>query len=164
MSDNPPPASTYSLLAARIVGRYLRHHRVPPDQLPALIVIVNDALAQVGKAVEAVAERSPAVPIRRSVQHDLVVCLDCGWRGQVLRGHVATAHGLTAEEYRQRWKLPADHPLIAPAYSERRSIIAKQLGLGRGLHGSVTVAEKPEPEAPKPVASSRRRGRTRKAS
>jgi predicted transcriptional regulator len=150
-------------LVAKIVGAYLRRNQVPPDQLASLITTVYQALGGLGKpATEAVVERTPAVSIRRSVHHDHVVCLDCGWRGQMLRRHVTTAHGLTVEQYRARWNLPADHAMTAPAYSERRSTMAKQIGLGRGgRRGSV---EAPEPAAPETSAAApRRRGRPRSA-
>jgi predicted transcriptional regulator len=73
----------------------------------------------------------PAVSVRRSVQPDYVVCLECGYRARVLRRHLRVAHDLEVADYRTRWKLPADHPITAPAYSERRSTMAKQIGLGR---------------------------------
>jgi predicted transcriptional regulator len=72
----------------------------------------------------------PGVPIRRSVQRDYVVCLECGFRAQALRGHLRVQHGLEVAAYRIRWNLPSDHPVTAPAYSVRRSAIAKQIGLG----------------------------------
>jgi predicted transcriptional regulator len=86
--------------------------------------------------------------------------LECGWRGQMLRRHLATAHKLTVEQYRARWKLTRDHPLTAPSYSERRSSLAIQLGLGRGRGSSraepeVVVTESPPAAQPR----SRRRGR-----
>jgi predicted transcriptional regulator len=100
------------------------------------------------------------VSIRRSVQRDYVVCLDCGYRGQMIRRHLMTAHGLTVDAYRARWNLPRDHALVAPAYSERRSGLAKQLGLGRHGRASAEVAMVPETEtAPQP--SPKRRGRSR---
>jgi predicted transcriptional regulator len=95
---------------------------------------------------------TPAVPIRRSVQPDHVVCLD----GKILRRHLRDAHGLEPAAYRIRWKLPADHPIIAPAYSERRSTMAKQLGLGRqreaveSTPAPKVVAPPPKPRGRKP--------------
>ena len=74
-------------------------------------------------------ERTPAVPIRQSVHRDYVICLECGWRGQMLRRHIANGHELTVEQYRTRWNLSRDHPMTAPGYSERRSTLAKQAGL-----------------------------------
>jgi predicted transcriptional regulator len=66
------------------------------------------------------------------VQRDAVICLDCGWKGKMLRRHLTTRHGLTGEEYLKRWGLPGDHPLTAPNYSAQRTNLAKELGLGRG--------------------------------
>src|SRR5262249_34091194 len=96
----------------------------------------------------------------RSVQRDYVVCLECGWRGQMLKRHLGTSHRLSVDQYRARWNLPREHPITAPGYSEQRSSLAKQIGLGRGRGVS---REEPVPvvpeisEAPKPP--SRRRGR-----
>src|SRR6266851_2376578 len=120
-------------LAAKIVGAYLRRHQLPSDQLTTLISTVHHALASLGKpAAQPHAEQTPAVTIRRSVQHDRVTCLDCGWTGSMLRRHLTTRHRLTPDQYRARWNLPREHLLTAPAYSERRSTMAKQIGLGRG--------------------------------
>jgi predicted transcriptional regulator len=147
-------------LVAKIIAAYVRRNQVPPDQLASLISTVHQALGGLGKATpEAVVERTPAVSIRRSVHRDHVICLDCGWRGQMLRRHVTTAHGLTVEKYRARWSLAADHAMTAPGYSERRSTMAKQLGLGRARGASVKAPELPAPESP--VAAPRRRGRPR---
>src|SRR6266481_134851 len=120
-------------------------------------------LAGLGKpAAETGGERTPAVPIRRSVHRDYVVCLECGWRGQMLRRHVATGHGLDVDQYRARWNLSRDHPMVALGYSERRSGLAKQIGLGRGRGAS---REEPESVAIEtgatPQPRSRRRGRPR---
>jgi predicted transcriptional regulator len=162
MSDEPRSASDREL-ATKIAAAFVRRNQIPPDQLASLISIVYQALAGLGKpATEAASSaRIPAVTIRRSIHRDYVVCLDCGWRGQMLRRHLTTAHGLSVDAYRARWKLPADHAMTAPAYSERRSTMAKQLGLGRG--GRRTSGEGSEPVTPgSPAAAApRRRGRPR---
>ncbi len=115
----------------KIVASYVGNHSLPPDQLPALIVAVQQTIRQLGKPIQPETARTPAVPIRRSVQRDQVVCLECGFRGKTLRRHLGMRHGLQVAEYLRRWDLPNDHPLTAPAYSEQRSTMAKQLGLGR---------------------------------
>ena len=137
---------------ARIVSSYLRHHQLGPDQLIGLIVAVNRALAGLGVGPPPVQEPPrPAVPIRRSAQREYVVCLECGFRGQALRRHLRVRHGLEVAAYRTRWNLPSDHPVTAPAYSARRSALAKQIGLGR-------------PRAPvEPPPTPRRRRRPRRA-
>jgi len=115
----------------KIIASYVGNHTLAPDQLSALIVSVQQALQGLGKPAEIPAPRTPAVPIRRSVQHDQVVCLECGFKGKTLRRHLSMRHGLQVGEYLRRWYLSSDHPLTAPAYSEQRSAMAKQLGLGR---------------------------------
>ena len=113
---------------ARIVSSYVRHHQVEPGQLTRLIVEVHRALAGLGLGAAPTPVPQPAVPIHRSVQHDYVVCLDCGFRAQMLRRHLRVQHGLSVDEYRARWNLRSDHPVIAPAYSQRRSAMAKEIG------------------------------------
>ena len=134
MSDNPatqvPPP-----LVTQIVSSYVKKNQIAPADIPALISIVYQSLLTAGKAAEPEPPRTPAVSIRQSVRPNHVVCLDCGWRGQMLRRHVKRAHGLTPEQYRARWSLKPDYPLTAPAYAAHRSALAKQMGLGRGAKG-----------------------------
>jgi predicted transcriptional regulator len=152
-------ATLNRLLAAQIVGAYLRHNQVAADQLPSVISTVHEALSGLDKQAEVAVERTPAVSIRRSVHSDYVVCLDCGWKGQMLRRHLTTRHGLTVEEYRARWTLPLDHAMTAPAYSERRSTMAKELGFGRGVRRASESVKPESPATPQP----RRRGRPKSA-
>ena len=164
MPEEPPPPSTNRELTATIVAAYVRQNQIASDQLATLISTVHRALAGLGKpAAEVDGERTPAVPIRRSVHRDYVVCLECGWRGQMLRRHIA-GHGLSVEQYRARWSLRPDHPITAPDYSERRSTMAKQLGLGRTREASVetmAVSEMETQAAPKTPTPRRRPGRPR---
>jgi predicted transcriptional regulator len=141
-------------LVTRIIASYVAHHTVAPELLPELIGSVQRAFQQLGQPIEEQAPLVPAVPVRRSVQRDAVICLDCGWKGKMLRRHLSTRHGLSGEEYLRRWGLPADHPLTAPMYSEQRSVLAKELGLGRGRAAEGAGAEVP----------ARRRGRPRRDS
>lgn len=115
----------------KIIASYVGNHTLAPEQLSALIISVQQAISQLGKPVEPEPARTPAVPVRRSVQRDHVVCLECGFKGKTLRRHLGMRHGLQVTEYLRRWDLSSDHPLTAPAYSEQRSAMAKQLGLGR---------------------------------
>jgi predicted transcriptional regulator len=119
------------LHTTKIVGSYLRHHTVGASQLPDIITSVHRALTEVRQPSPTEELLTPAVSVRQSVRHDYVVCLDCGYRGKTLRRHITTRHGLSRDEYLTRWGLRHDHPLTAPAYSEHRSTLAKQLGLGR---------------------------------
>jgi predicted transcriptional regulator len=162
MPDEPPSPTLDRGLTTNIVAAYVRHNQIGADQLPIVISTEHQALAGLGKSkAETEMERRPAVPIGRSVHRDYVVCLDCGWRGQMLKRHLATSHGLNVEQYRARWNLSRAHEVTAPAYSERRSGLAKQIGLGRE---ALRSREEPEQVAPKtlPAPQQRsRRGRSR---
>jgi predicted transcriptional regulator len=118
-------------LTTKIVTSYVRHHPVGADQVSDLITTVHRAMGKLGQPVQPEEVHVPAVSVRRSVSQDYVVCLDCGFRGKMLQRHIARQHGLSRDEYLKRWGLRNDHPLTAPAYSERRSTMAKELGLGR---------------------------------
>src|ERR1700730_3922479 len=133
-----------------IVRSYVRHHRVGTDQISDLITSVHQAFGQLGQPVAPEEVLVPAVSVRRSVHQDYVVCLDCGYRGKTLRRHISTRHGLSRDEYLKRWGLRSDHPLTAPAYSERRSTLAKARGLGRKSTAQASLEVSP-PAAPTPA-------------
>jgi predicted transcriptional regulator len=135
---------------AMIVSSYVRHHILRPEQLSDLIIAVHHALSHLGQPIQTEEVLTPAVSVRRFVHHDYVVCLDCGYRGKMLQRHISTRHALNKDEYLRRWGLRSDHPLTAPAYSERRSTLAKALGLGRKPKAAVLPAVTPRP-APTPV-------------
>src|SRR5487761_1469713 len=122
MAEQDVPSKIAPDRVARIVSSYLRHHKVGADQLPGLIAEVHRGFATLGRSTPPVQEQpKPAVPIRRSVELDHVVCLECGFRAQVLRRHLRIAHGLEPAASRARWNLPVDHPLAAQGYSTRRA-------------------------------------------
>jgi MucR family transcriptional regulator, transcriptional regulator of exopolysaccharide biosynthesis len=155
MADESTAQMVDLSLVAEIVRSYVAQNSIGVDQVAGLIATVHRSLSGLGQSAPASAPAPlvPAVPIRRSVQRDHVVCLECGYRGQMLRRHLSVSHGLEPAEYRVRWKLPADHPITAPVYSERRSMMAKGIGLGRKLQEAVVLA----PEAV--AAPPKRRGR-----
>src|SRR5215469_3824405 len=124
---------------AEIVAAYLRNNTVAPTDVAAVITQVYQSLANLGRPQ--FVEPEPAVPVRRSVNPEYIVCLYCGAKGVMLRRHLASAHNLTPAEYRERWKLPTDYPLVAPRYAARRSELAKAAGLGR-RHGRGGQASK----------------------
>jgi predicted transcriptional regulator len=137
MPDEPSVRSSNQELTSEIVSAYVRRNQIATDQLASLISTVHQALANLGNAAaEAPSNRKPVVSARQSVHRDYIVCMDCGWKGSMVKRHLMTRHGLTVDEYRTRWNLKSDHPIIAPGYSERRSTIAKQLGLGRNQETS----------------------------
>jgi|SRR6516225_5537852 len=154
-------------LTSEIVASYVRHHRIGTDQVSELITSVHRALSQLGSPVQPEEVLTPAVSIRQSVRYDYVVCLHCGYRAMMLLRHIARQHGLSREEYLKRWGLPADHPLTAPAYSERRSTLAKSLGFGRKPKTRADTAMPPIASVPahvEPDATSTRGRRSRSAS
>ena len=114
-----------------IVSSYVRQNTIAAEELPRLIADVYRALAGGEQPATGQEQRRPAVPIRRSVGPEAVVCLECGYRARTLRRHLREAHGFGPDEYRARWGLAADYPLVAPGYSARRSAIAKASGFGR---------------------------------
>jgi predicted transcriptional regulator len=116
-----------------IVAAYVRKNRIDTAALAGLIASVSESLASLGQVAEPAPPSAlkPAVPIRHSVTSDAVVCLECGYRGVMLKRHLMTRHGLTADAYRQRWRLAIDHPLVTGNYAARRSELAKSVGLGR---------------------------------
>jgi predicted transcriptional regulator len=100
-------------------------------EIPAIIASVHAALSSIGQRVAPMEPaRKPAVPLRKSVTPEAIVCLDCGFSGQMIRRHLTVAHDLTPEQYRERWGLPIDYPVVAPNYAVKRSALAKQIGLG----------------------------------
>ena len=155
MAEKSAVREVHPELVAQIVRSYVEHHSVGVGELSDLISTVHRSLSRLGESQPAPEKvLVPVVPIKRSVQRDYVVCLDCGFRGKMLRRHIRNVHGLETADYRARWKLSADHPLTAPSYSERRSVMAKHLGLGRRRAAVVSAAS-----APDVVASPKRRSR-----
>jgi len=132
MSDAGAPNS-FIQLTANIVSAYLSHNSVSASEIPSLISQVHSALTQVsGGRSEVIAEASrPAVPVKRSVNPDYIVCLEDGKKFKSLKRHLRTQYGMTPEHYREKWSLPPDYPMVAPNYAAARSQLAKQMGLGQ---------------------------------
>jgi predicted transcriptional regulator len=129
-------------LVAEIVAAYVGNNLVAAAQLPELIRCVHAGLAGLGGDVEAPAEPlKPAVPIRRSVTPDYIVCLEDGKKLKMLKRHLSSTYDMTPAEYREKWGLPADYPMVAPNYSARRSEFARQIGLGRKASSEQPVAK-----------------------
>ncbi len=114
-----------------IVSSHLSNNQVSPEEIPGLIQKVYRTLANVNGEGNAMTERpQPAVPIKKSVTPDYIVCLEDGKKLKMLKRHLKTAYGMTPEEYKERWGLPADYPMVAPNYAQQRSKLAKEIGLG----------------------------------
>ena len=124
---------TLITLTSDIVAAHVSNNNVSVDEVPALISNVYGALAGLGQEAPApeAAPLKPAVSVRASIKPGHIVCLDCGMELKMLKRHLMTHHGMTPDDYRARWNLPADYPLVAPNYAETRRELAKKIGLGR---------------------------------
>ncbi|ANF53459.1 MucR family transcriptional regulator [Brevundimonas diminuta] len=121
-------------MTADIVSAYVSNNTVSADTVPTLIAQIHAALSGVSEApVEAEPEpQEPAVPVRKSITPDFLICLEDGRKFKSLKRHLRTKYNLSPEEYRAKWGLPKDYPMVAPNYAKARSELAKQMGLGQG--------------------------------
>ncbi len=118
-------------LTEKIVSSHVSNNSVASADLPDVIRAVYAALGNVSTAGEAAPTPEPAVPIKKSITPNVIVCLEDGKKFKTLKRHLRTDHSMTPDEYRVRWGLPADYPMVAPAYAKQRSEMAKKIGLGR---------------------------------
>ncbi len=127
------PRTEMLRMTTEVVSAYVSNNMLPAAQLPEVINIVFKTLEGLnGAGAEALAEpQKPAVPIRRSVTPDYIVCLEDGKKLKMLKRHLRTAYNMTPDEYRAKWNLPPDYPMVAPNYAAQRSAFAKKIGLGR---------------------------------
>ena len=118
-------------LTAEIVAAHVSNNTLAAAELPQLISQVHASLSDTGKASRTEERPAPAVPIKKSVMPDHIVCLEDGKKLKMLKRHLKTSYDLTPEQYRERWGLPSDYPMVAPNYAKRRSALAKEIGLGK---------------------------------
>mgnify|MGYP000309585791 CR=1 FL=1 len=120
-------------MAVEVVASYVGRNQVPSNQLPDVIHTVFNSMTNLDKndTVLPEEELKPAVPIRRSISPDYIVCLEDGKKLKMLKRHLRTTYGMTPDEYRAKWKLPHDYPMVAPNYAKQRSEFAKNIGLGK---------------------------------
>ena len=116
---------------AQIVASFVSNNSVPGSELPALIRAVSDAVGSIASPDAGRETPNPAVPIKKSVTPDYIICLEDGKKLKMLKRHLKTAYDMSPDEYRQRWGLPASYPMVAPNYAKQRSKLAKKIGLGR---------------------------------
>lgn len=121
------------VLTTDIVSAYVQKNVVPADNLPELISAVHGSLLGLSFKAEEIKKTSqaPAVPVKKSIKADAITCLECGTQYKSLKRHLTSGHQQTADEYRAKWGLPSDYPMVAPDYAEARSTLAKQMGLGQ---------------------------------
>ena len=150
--------------AVGIVAAYVSHNSLRASDLPELIASVHSSIRQLAQGhapAPVVPPETPAVPIKKSVTKDYIVCLEDGKKFKSLRRHLSSFHNLTPEQYRTKWGLPSDHPMVAPSYSATRSQLAKDSGLGhvsKEENGQTPEATKEAPELVKKAG----RGRPKK--
>ncbi len=123
-------------LAVEIIASYVSGNQLPASEMPRLIQSVHESLASLDRPPEeetVESRQKPAVPVSRSVQRDYIVCLEDGKKLTMLKRYLRSRYGISPEEYRRKWRLPPDYPMVAPAYADRRSEFAKSIGLGTGV-------------------------------
>lgn len=125
-------------MATEIVAAHVGNNPVPIAELPNLIQDVYKTLVTVGTEPQAAERPKPAVPIKKSINPDYIVCLEDGKKLKMLKRHLKSAYNMSPEEYRDRWGLPADYPMVAPNYARHRSNLAKEIGLGTTRRGRTT--------------------------
>lgn len=122
-------------LTTDIVASFVTNNKIAPEQLPELIRSVHRAVGSLvnGDEEKGPEKLKPSVPVNKSVQNDFIICLEDGKRLKMLKRYLRSTYDMSPEEYRRRWGLPPDYPMVAPAYAARRSEFAKRIGLGRGV-------------------------------
>ena len=135
MPEQTPTANVLGL-TAQIVSAHVSNNSVAPDALPSLIQEVYKTLSGVGKEPVQPERPQPAVAVKQSVLPDHIVCLEDGKKLKMLKRHLKTAYNMTPEQYRERWGMPPDYPMVAPNYAKHRSSLAKKIGLGTKPRGS----------------------------
>ena len=150
MDDAADTTNTIAL-TAEIVAAYVSNNTVATADIPALINQVHTALLRVttGEAQPSSEPLKPAVPIKRSINPDFIVCLDDGKKFKSLKRHLRTQYNMTPEQYREKWSLPGDYPMVAPNYAAARSQLAKQMGLGQQRRNTAAAPTPASSEKPK---------------
>lgn len=130
MADNGENNEDLMLLTSDIVAAYVSYNKATKDELSSLIGQVHGALCDAQSGGDRNLPK-PAVPIKKSVTADFIICLEDGKKLKMLRRHLKSQFGMTPEDYRQRWGLPSDYPMVAPNYAKKRQELARQIGLGK---------------------------------
>ena len=131
---SPDKANAFDLIAftADVTAAYFSNHDVPQENIPQLVNTIYQSLSRlVAHGCASMDRPEPAVPVKKSISDDYIVCLEDGKKLKMLKRHLKTAYNMTPEQYRERWGLTADYPMVAPNYAKRRSNLAMEIGLGR---------------------------------
>ena len=158
-NETPQEVGETLHLTTDIVAAYVSNNSVNAEKIPALIQEVHDTVKALAAGAAANSgNQAPAVPIKKSVTPDHIICLEDGKKLKMLKRYIRTQYGLTPEEYRRKWGLPADYPMVAPNYAKRRSQFAKDIGLGKGAVRKVKAKAKTTKKK-----TTKKRGRPKKA-
>ena len=131
-ASHKAPAPEFLRLTTDVVAAYLRNNPLPSSQIAEIINAVYRSLRTLERGGEPIAEAAkPAVPVRKSIHPEYLVCLEDGKKLKMLKRHLRSSYNLSPDQYRQKWGLPPDYPMVAPNYAEQRSAFAKKIGLGR---------------------------------
>ncbi|MEL6415576.1 MAG: MucR family transcriptional regulator [Pseudomonadota bacterium] len=128
--DDAAPAAILEY-ASDIVSAYVSNNPIQSEDLPSLIRDVHSTLKELKSAYGAVVAPEPAIPIKKSITDDFLICLEDGKKFKSLKRHLRSKYGMSPEEYREKWGLPYDYPMVAPSYARKRSALAKEMGLGK---------------------------------
>jgi predicted transcriptional regulator len=131
-NENTANSDVSSDIVAEIVAAYVGNHNVAISDIPNLVATIHSSMSKMGAVTISEEPREPAVPIRSSIKPDFLVCLEDGLKFKSLKRHLRTKYGLSPDDYKTKWGLPKDYPLVAPNYSKARSDLAKTMGLGQG--------------------------------
>ena len=136
-------------MTADIVSAYVSKNNIAADSVAGLIASVHTSLTNINQPVQEVVEepREPAVPVRKSITPDFLICLEDGRKFKSLKRHLRTKYNMSPEEYREKWGLPKDYPMVAPNYAAARSQLAKQMGLGVGGRQPAKTVGRPKKTA-----------------
>jgi predicted transcriptional regulator len=147
MNENNADQFDKTTLAAEIVAAFVSHNSVPTGDLPDLIRSVHATLQNLGAPkAEEPQILAPAVPIKKSITPDFIICLEDGKKFKSLKRHLRTKYEMTPDQYRTKWGLPSDYPMVAPNYASARSELAKAMGLGAARRGTAVLKSAPAPE------------------
>ena len=155
---NQDESVSYITVIADIVSAYVSNNSLRPTDLPDLIASVHASIQMIAKGeveAPAAAPLVPAVPVKKSVTKDFLICLEDGKKFRSLKRHLGSVYSMTPDEYRQKWGLPSDYPMVAPGYSEVRSQLAKEIGLGQQRSAPAVASSAAEPAAAAPARAKR---------
>ena len=135
--DNGKSTDNLLQLATGIVSSYVSHNQVPMSEVPTILKSIHSVLAGLtsGASMDGLSSSKPAVPVKKSIGDDYIICLEDGKKFKSLKRHLRTRYSMTPDEYRAKWGLPHDYPMVAPNYAKERSNLAKRMGLGQTRKG-----------------------------